>query len=104
MHEWLHPIFVVSIIPIVYFAARRSHFDKKITTILVIGFLFILAGWLLGHFWLGIVFESSVTMMGSTLLIFGHWKNYRHHRMCKNSSHKHHPIEEESKRKRNEAS
>jgi len=95
LHEWAHPVFIITLIPIVYFAARRSHFDKKITTLLVTGFILVVAGWLLGHFWLGLVVETTLTVMGSFLLIIGHWKNYSHHRVCKTKSHKHHPIAEE---------
>lgn len=96
LHDWVHPIFVISIIPIVYFASRRSHFDITITSILLIGFIFVLAGWILGHFWLGIHFETVMTVLGSVLLITGHWLNYRHHQSCKNYSHQHHPLPEES--------
>jgi len=94
LHEWAHPVFVLMIAPIVYFAARRSHYDTTITTILVLGFLFILAGWLLGHYWLGFIFETTTTLFGSGLLIAGHWMNYRHHQQCTNRNHKHHPIDE----------
>lgn len=96
LHEWAHPVFVLLILPIVYFAARRSHFDFAITTILVFGFICVLAGWLLGHYWLGFIFEISMTLFGSGLLIAGHWFNYRHHRTCTNHNHKHHVIEEEN--------
>ncbi len=34
MHDWLHPVFILLIVPTVYFASRRSHFDKKITRLL----------------------------------------------------------------------
>lgn len=95
IHEWAHPIFVLLLAPAVYFASRRSHFDKTITSILVIGFLAVVIGWLVGHYWLGILFETSMTLFGSGMLIAGHWFNYRHHRVCKNHSHNHHPIPKE---------
>lgn len=94
LHGWAHPIFLASIAPIVFFASRRSHYDFTITSILLTGFFFVLAGWLLGHFWLGFIFETSMTLLGSGMLIAGHWFNYQHHRKCTNHSHKHHPIEE----------
>jgi hypothetical protein len=95
VHEWAHPIFVMLLAPAVYFAARRSHYDKTITLILGVGFLAIIVGWLVGHYWLGFLFETSMTLFGSGMLIAGHWFNYRHHRVCKNRSHNHHPIQEE---------
>lgn len=95
LHEWAHPLFLVLLLPIVYYAAKRSHFDRRITSLLVIGFLFVLAGWLLGHFWLGLAVETTLTLIGSFVLIAGHWLNYRHHRSCKVKSHNHHPIEKE---------
>lgn len=96
LHEWAHPVFLIFLIPIVFFASRRSHFDKKITSLLVTGFFCVLAAWALGHLWFGIYFETIGTLFGSVLLIAGHWMNYRHHQTCKNSSHKHHPVLEES--------
>lgn len=92
IHEWAHPLFILLLAPAVFFASRRSHFDKTITLILVSGFLFVLAGWGLGHFWLGHLFEISMTLFGSGMLIAGHWFNYRHHRTCRNHNHNHHPT------------
>jgi hypothetical protein len=93
--EWLHPLFIVLIAPTVYFASKRSHFDRKITRLLGSGFLLVLAGWLIGHFWLGFWVETGSTLAGSLLLIRGHWLNYRHHQTCTVKSHHHHPIAEE---------
>ncbi len=103
--EWLHPLFIVLIAPTVYFASKRSHFDRKITGLLGAGLLLVLAGWLLGHFWLGYWVETIFTLTGSILLIRGHWLNYRHHQTCTVSSHQHHPVETEDEvnpEKRNE--
>ncbi|MGF1670134.1 MAG: MerC domain-containing protein [Balneolaceae bacterium] len=91
IHEWAHPVFIILLLPVVFFASRRSHYDKGISAVLITGFLLILFGWLLGHFWLGFWFETSATLLGSGILIAGHWMNYYHHRTCKNSRHEHHP-------------
>jgi len=91
IHEWVHPVFIILLLPVVFFASRRSHFDKWISTLLVTGFLLLLGGWLLGHYWLGFWFETATTLLGSGILITGHWMNYRHHQTCKNESHLHHP-------------
>jgi hypothetical protein len=93
-HSWMHPVFILLLIPVVYFAVRRSHFDRTITVILFAGFSFVVIGWLLGHFWLGFLFETFMTLLGSGMLIAGHWLNYRHHRVCSNKKHHHHPISE----------
>jgi len=92
IHDWVHPILILLLLPVVYFAAKRSHYDRKITTYLIAGFLLLLIGWLAGHFWLGLLFESITTLAGSILLIIGHWSNYRHHSTCSNHSHNHHPV------------
>ncbi|WP_169332199.1 MerC domain-containing protein [Gracilimonas tropica] len=96
IEHWLHPIFALLIAPTIIYAVRRSHFNKRIVTLLSFGFLFILAGWLIGDFLLehGHTFETVSTLTGSVLLIAGHWQNYRHHQTCNNSSHHHHPYEE----------
>lgn len=91
---WLHPLFIILIAPTVFYASRRSHYDKKIVSLLAIGFTLILMGWLVGHQWLGEFFETAATLVGSIFLIAGHWFNYRHHQSCENASHTHHPLEE----------
>ncbi len=96
LHGWAHPLFILLIAPTIYYASRRSHYDSRIVRLLGAGFLLIILGWLLGHFWIGYWFESSATVVGSIFLIFGHWKNYKHHRTCKVSSHEHHPVAEEN--------
>jgi hypothetical protein len=78
-------------LPTVYYASKKSHYDKKITGLLYGGIVLVAAGWGLGHFWLGHIFETVLTLSGSFTLIFGHWLNYKHHRVCKNASHNHHP-------------
>lgn len=99
LHEWAHPVFLVMLVPIVFFASRRSHYDRKITTLLIAGFFVVLIAWVFGHLWFGYLFETTGTLAGSILLTLGHWMNYRHHRTCKNSKHKHHPVIEETNNK-----
>jgi hypothetical protein len=95
LHGWAHPLFILLIAPTIYYASRRSHYDSRIVRLLGAGFLLIILGWLLGHFWIGYWFETSATVVGSIFLIFGHWKNYKHHRTCKVASHEHHPVADE---------
>lgn len=104
LHDVLHPVFILLIAPTVYFASKRSHFDRKITSLLTAGFLFILIGWVFGHFWIGFLFETILTVIGSAVLIAGHWFNYRHHQSCRVRKHNHHPGLEEEKHHYHEAS
>ncbi|MEX0769796.1 MAG: MerC domain-containing protein [Balneolaceae bacterium] len=92
LHDWTHPVFIVLLLPTIYFAARRSHYSKKITLPLFLGFVLVIFGWLLGHFWYGAGVETTLTLLGSAILIVGHWLNFRHHRVCKNKNHQHHPL------------
>jgi len=94
LHAWAHPFFIITLLPIIFFASRRSHYDKTITSLLVGGFFIVLVGWIGGHLLFGYAFETVVTLFGSAVLIAGHWFNYRHHRQCKNHSHTHHPEAE----------
>jgi hypothetical protein len=94
IEAWLHPVFILLITPTVFYASRRSHYDKKIVSLLSGGLILILMGWIVGHLWLGEFFETAATLIGSILLIAGHWFNFRHHQSCKNASHAHHPLEE----------
>lgn len=98
MHEWAHPLFIILLVPTIYYAARRSYYDRKIVGFLLTGLILVLVGWLAGHHWFGLLFETLVTMAGSIFLIAGHWLNYRHHRVCSNSRHVHHPVVKESKK------
>lgn len=91
LHDWAHPVFLIILLPTVYYASKKSHYDKKITGLLYGGILLVAAGWGLGHFWLGLAFETTLTVAGSFTLIAGHWLNYKHHRTCKNARHNHHP-------------
>lgn len=104
LHDWLHPVFILLIAPTAYYASRRSHFDRKITGMLITGFLLILFGWLFGHFWIGLLFETILTILGSIVLITGHWLNYRHHQTCTVKNHHHHSLPEEENVHYHEAS
>ncbi|MEX1062392.1 MAG: MerC domain-containing protein [Balneolaceae bacterium] len=94
-HEWIHPLFIILLVPVIYFAIRRSHGNTTVAVTLLTGFGLVTIGWLFGHFWLGAGVEVPLTLIGSGILIAGHWLNYRHHRSCTNRRHKHHPGLEE---------
>lgn len=104
LHDWLHPVFILLIAPTVYYASKRSHFDRKITGVLSAGFFLILIGWIFGHFLIGLLFETILTVLGSAVLVTGHWFNFRHHQVCEVRKHNHHPHPEEEKHHYHEAS
>ncbi|MGM0505673.1 MAG: MerC domain-containing protein, partial [Bacteroidota bacterium] len=48
-YNWVHPLFLVLIVPTVFYAARRSHYDRQILRWLLSGLLLVTVGWLAGH-------------------------------------------------------
>lgn len=98
MHGWAHPLFIFLLVPTIYYAARRSYYDRRVVGLLSGGFVLVLTGWLAGHHWFGFLFETIVTLIGSLLLITGHWLNFKHHQVCKNSRHNHHPVAKKNER------
>jgi len=90
LHGWVHPVFMLTLLPVIYFAAKKSHYDRVITGLLTGGFLIVAAGWVGGHHLFGHEFETVATIAGSLVLVAGHWRNYRHHQTCSNPNHHHH--------------
>lgn len=91
IHEWSHLVLAVVILPTIVQAIRRSAHDRRIHLFLIGGFAVIVTGWAVGHSIYGTLAETLITLAGSVLLIVGHALNYRHHRVCKNMQHHHHP-------------
>lgn len=82
LHAWLHPIFIVLLLPVTYAAmrdARRHHNDRWIPLLLGLGFAAITMAWL-GHVLWDHTGETIGTLLGSALLITGHTLNWRRHR------------------------
>lgn len=77
-HDWTHPILFLLIVPTVYYALRKSNIPRSIPMLLYSGLFVIALAWIL-HEYVGLWGESIITMAGSSLLIGGHWINYRHH-------------------------
>lgn len=78
VHDWTHPLLFLLIAPTVYFALRSDDLPKSIPRFLYAGLAVIALAWML-HDWIGMWGESAVTIIGSSLLVTGHWMNYRHH-------------------------
>ncbi|MEX2600184.1 MAG: MerC domain-containing protein [Balneolaceae bacterium] len=76
IHDWLHPLFIVTLILVIYFATKRNRDNRPVTAILLAGFILIALGWVIDHFWGFELFESSVTLSGSALLVTEHPKGH----------------------------
>lgn len=77
-HEWTHPVLLLLIIPTIYYAIRKSNIPKSIPYLLYSGLGIIALAWLL-HDFVGLWWESFITIIGSALLVRGHWLNYKNH-------------------------
>ena len=77
LHEWMHPILFLLIVPTVYFAVRHNCSPLTLWSLLS-GLVIIAITWML-HDMLSLGVEAAITSVGSLLLIAGHWQNYRSH-------------------------
>ena len=85
LHDWLHPVFALLLIPITLLAMHsglQKHSEKSPAFLLGGGLLLIIIAAISGHFIPGFAAESAITLMGSGLLIAGHWRNWRADRCC----------------------
>ena len=79
VHEWLHPAFVVLLIPTTVLAlrrARRHRHARQVSLLLGGGMLLVLAALGVGAV-SGPLAEAAVMFVGSLVLIAGHWRNSR---------------------------
>lgn len=80
VHAWTHPVLFLLIAPTVWLALRERRPGRRPIAILLCSGLAVIAlAWFL-HDWVGMWGEALITLAGSTLLIRGHWLNYRGHR------------------------
>ncbi len=85
LHAWMHPAIAVLLVPttaLAMISAYRRHRRWMILVLLGSGLVFILAAGILGHIGPGAPLEMIVTMIGSFLLITGHWINWRRGAHC----------------------
>lgn len=85
VHAWLHALFAIVIIPTTLAAmwyGYRRHGSTGTLSLLGIGLLVVLAALVVGHENGGLVSETVITLAGSSLLIFGHWRNWRFTGSC----------------------
>ncbi|MFY0683045.1 MAG: MerC domain-containing protein [Balneola sp.] len=75
-HEYTHLIFFIAIAPAVYLSLRGRNKSLKITVLLALGVFVIFVAWFFNES-LGEYGEAGITLIGSILLITGHWLNYK---------------------------
>jgi hypothetical protein len=82
VHEFTHLIFFLAIAPTVILSLKRLHANRWVSFYLISGTLIIFLAWFFNN-QLGEYGEAGVTLVGSVLLIMGHWINYRAKVLCK---------------------
>lgn len=75
-HAYTHLFFFLAIAPTVILSLKNRHESIGIIIYMLIGLLVIFFAWFL-HEELGEYGAAGVTLVGSLLLIRGHWLNYR---------------------------
>lgn len=75
-HEYTHLFFFLAIAPTVILSLRRRHESLIATVFLISGVLIIFFAWFFNET-LGEYGEAGVTLIGSIMLIRGHWINYQ---------------------------
>lgn len=82
VHEFTHLVFFLAIAPTVVLSLKRLHANRWVSFYLISGTLIIFLAWFFNS-QLGEYGEAGVTLIGSLLLITGHWINYRAKVLCK---------------------
>jgi hypothetical protein len=82
VHEFTHLVFLLAIAPTVVLSLKRLHANRCVSFYLISGTLIIFLAWFFNSN-LGEYGEAGVTLIGSLLLITGHWINYREKLLCK---------------------
>lgn len=75
-HEYTHLIFFLAIAPAVILSIKNRKNSETVSRFLYAGLVIILLAWIFNHH-LGEYGEAGVTLIGSALLIQGHWLNYK---------------------------
>ncbi len=76
LHGYTHLFFFLAIAPTVILSLRKRHDSRMITFFLVGGVLVIFLAWFFNEN-LGEYGEAGITLIGSLMLIRGHWLNYK---------------------------
>ena len=85
LHDWLHPLFLVALLPITFMALvapADKPTPKSVRVLLGLGLFVIVLASLFGHEEGGRILETAVTLLGSGMLVTGHWRNGQTCRDC----------------------
>ena len=85
LHDWLHPLFLVALLPISFMAlvaTADKPRPKSVRVLLGLGLLVIVLASLFGEEEGGRILETAVTLLGSGMLVAGHWRNGQTCRGC----------------------
>lgn len=84
-HEDVHIVFAGLLVPttaLAFLQGYRRHRQKRVLWGFGPGLALVLLASFPGHKALGVLGGTLVTMLGSTLLIWGHWQNWRLQLRC----------------------
>ncbi len=84
-HEDVHVVFAVLLVPttaLAFYQGYRRHRQKRVLWGFGPGLALVLLASFPGHEALGVLGGTLVTMLGSALLIWGHWQNWRLQARC----------------------
>ncbi|MEO1021862.1 MAG: MerC domain-containing protein [Bacteroidota bacterium] len=76
LEELIHLLFFLLIAPTVWFAVKDAIHRSKVFILLLTGVVLIAIALIAGSY-IGELTETVITLIGSSLLIAGHWTNYR---------------------------
>lgn len=85
LHGWLHVAFALVLIPITLFAMRsasKRHGQRSVLALLGVGLGLVVFA-VVAHDLVGEVGGTLVTLIGSLLLILGHWQNWQARTACR---------------------
>ena len=81
LDAWVHPVFAALLIPTTLLALWRSvrhRHPRSVTVSMGAGLMLVLIALAAGHGGgAGAWTEAAITLLGSSLLISGHWRNWR---------------------------
>ncbi len=84
-HEDVHLAFALLLVPttlLAFYQGYRCHHQKRVLGWFGVGLSLVLLASFPGHDVLGVIGGTAVTMLGSGLLIWGHWQNWRLRAHC----------------------
>lgn len=87
LHDWLHPLFLIGVVPtsvVALVSTRGKPQSKSVRVLLGMGLFVIALATTIGHEAVNPLVETAFILLGSSLLIIGHWRNER---ICQRRAH-----------------